>query len=49
VRLPEAFAPEAALRLQERMWAELREDFGIGPGRSPHLVATDAKPTPCEA
>lgn len=29
LRLPEAFAPEAAIQLQERMWTELREDFGI--------------------
>jgi len=27
--LSEAFAPEAAIQLQERMWTELREDFGI--------------------
>lgn len=29
VRLREAFSPAAALRMQERMWAELRKDFGI--------------------
>ena len=29
VRVPAAFSPDAALRLQERMWDELREDFGI--------------------
>jgi hypothetical protein len=29
LRLPKAFAPEAAIQLQERMWTELREDFGI--------------------
>lgn len=29
VRLQRAFDPQAALQLQERMWAELREDFGI--------------------
>ena len=50
VRLREAFAHEAALRLQERMWAELREDFGIDrndrhtwwqPLRSLHRVKRD--------
>ena len=29
VRVPAAFSPDAALRIQERMWDELREDFGI--------------------
>jgi hypothetical protein len=29
LRLPETFAREAAIQLQERMWTELREDFGI--------------------
>ena len=29
LRLGAAFPPDAALRLQERMWAELREDFRI--------------------
>src|SRR6185295_9134930 len=30
VRLREAFPREIALQLQQRMWAELQEDFGIG-------------------
>ena len=29
LRLTKAFAPELALQIQERMWAELREDIGI--------------------
>ena len=29
LRLPQAFAPAAAIQIQEQMWAELREDFGI--------------------
>lgn len=50
VRLREAFAPKVALRLQDRMWAELREDFGIDrddrrtwwqPMRSLHRVNRD--------
>jgi hypothetical protein len=32
LRLREASAPEAAIRLQERMWAELADDFGIDRG-----------------
>src|SRR5262245_38199211 len=30
LRLEHAFSPDIALQLQERMWAELSEDFGIG-------------------
>ena len=30
LRLGEAFSREIALQLQQRMWAELQEDFGIG-------------------
>lgn len=50
VRLREAFAPEDALRMQGRMWAELREDFGIDrddcstwrqPPRSPRRAKWD--------
>ena len=29
VRIPEAFPPDAALRMQDAMWRELREDFNI--------------------